>query len=1205
MPVIRNTRSFLVKTLTIKRFVAGEAIATNVYPFLWLGLNNTSIVDDAGVLVNHTGFKAGSSVIIRCEIATDAVGPICGVTGKARIVAESGYLKWYDNDNTLAYSVAIDGKIHDIGFVYDTNTTRPFYDGVINASMVYPTYERDLVIGGYTTNADNSGRTGTPISSSSSTYAIKVYEVAGIFDYYSSSVNEALTFGHFYACGASADATTGFMYDTRTDYASKMTPSGSGTKGLGALTQPYGVSLNDLQTAFGSAYEQLLAVIGQDNGVDRGGVGTEERHAGWLDPVATNEDKTVNADTAQVVVSDNQTLALAFYLQSAYLPAGATITNPGDVNDYEHGDLIRGRQPKWNLWQNNIGAFKYIKKTLVSGNYKYELKYNILKDNYGRNFSDYTPSTQGRQDQLAAFENYSNSVGLCYPPRIITPDIPVLLMFHADLAYDKTKNTAYNGVFYPYTQNAGATDIRAAVGNLPWWNLTATQQNAATITGDPNAQSLNVYGFALSLKQPDGGSMVEIAKFVSYVNSPFSADTDAATKTLYQQTGVSTQMTFNDLANMARLNLSETMKTKLTMSLLMAASANAPVLDCSAVCPSKLIDTRVNRYIDNLVVIGENDGQSYVGADAYDIYLQRGNTVVQYEETFTVSRAAESGSSVLTTRDAIGIDFAMFKHSNGASLDLFDSTYYEQRSPHLKYTPLYLMYGEFTMMRSWQSMVGAYDSEIDFNDYSADFTAVGNTGKFYIDVSKGEICHYVTSSSVFRSVPLIYINAESPTQPQHQSDYTQYVPEDTPADTFIQITVHNGNTNYHRLVYYNGSSFTYITTDVSHLSVKPSGAGTAGTAYRDASDTTILWVTVNYIPDETISVQSLPSTGAENITYTYNGKAWRWNKHYTGNDDKWIELPLWFRQGVMLRKWWGFATVFNEQDIVNASNDFFSNDTGQGMGNKIWGGGTKYAHNADAKTISPRWTGSGADKACNKQIGFCCFYYDNLTHGQELAFPRYKRTENAEGVMPYVCHYKAFRKSDAPHAWAPYQGAGGFSDQGEDWMFVTNNNYKYLVVGGQHLLTGTTNPLVADVWLSIYNNAGAEVTTFQAFKLVLYKQQPCEPYEKENGDYPTFPKDGFNYHYFPISGTDNGDIEYLGEVDVNALNSDYTIEGEDGINYVARITTGTHHGVTKALGSNIKYVEYDKECFYLSVNTASGYYGQPGVTYLVAIVPKD
>lgn len=745
MPVIRNTRFFATKTLTIKRFVAGEAIATNVYPFLWLGLNNTSIVDDAGLLANHTGFKAGSSVIIRCEIATDAVGPICGVTGKARIVAESGYLTWYDNDNTLAYSVAIDGKIHDIGFIYDTNTTRPFYDGVINASMVYPTYERDLVIGGLTTNATNSGRTGTPISSSSSTYAIKVYEVAGLFEYYGNSSSTGLTFGHFYACGASADATTGFMYDTRTDFASKMTPSGSGTKGLGTLTQPYGVSLNDLQTAFGNAYEQLLAVIGQDNGVDRGGVGTEDKHAGWLDPVAQNEDKAVNADTAQIVTTTEggvtRSLSLAFYLQAAYLPAGATITNPTDVNDYENGDLIRGRQPLWSIWNNSVNFGKYIKKihiTSPTDHYEYKFGFNIFKDVYGRNIFNLTDP-----DILGVFDGYSNSQNAMFAPWIKAPVDAQILKFYNDEEFDPDASGSqmYNGTSgeggaYPYNK-LGSGSFKARLGNLPWWNMTKAEQQA-------RENYCDIYGMAVKMQMRSEAEWSTISNFYALTddaNLPLCSESSQTVKDKFKTNGIELNMTYGGYTDLARLSDEFTFKTRGILSMMRtrttAPNEQTDLVDCSTVVPSVEMSASVQRNFRNLNLIGEQNGKTVIGTTSYDIYLQANTFPTNYMiETYTsLESSAQHGAKGL---QFMLIPSSITSPSRSDAIDLFNNDG----------TPKVYVYAEMTQMRSWAAMLGNYGNNVIVSVRSS-FPSSGSSSNNYVDKETGKIYHWVGGTTKY------------------------------------------------------------------------------------------------------------------------------------------------------------------------------------------------------------------------------------------------------------------------------------------------------------------------------------------------------------------------------------------------------------------------------------------------------------------------
>lgn len=771
MPVLRNVRSSTNKTLTIRRFIAGEVVTTNVYPFLWLGINDTYIgYNDTGTRYNHVGFKEGASVIIRCEVATDANGPVCGITGKSRIVAESGYIKWYDDDNTLCYSVANDGKQHDLGFLFDVNTTRPFFDGVVNATMVLPSVERDFIVGGLAANSSNGGQTGTCITSSS-TYAIKVYEIEGLFCQRNMLGDENFNFMHFYACGAYASVSAGFMFDTRHSTAVRLEyPSdSSGTRGLGALENPYGVSLNDLQTALGSPYEQLLAVIGQDNGVDRGGVGAEDKHAGWLDPVATNEDKTVNADTAQIVTTTEggvtRSLSLAFYLQAAYLPAGATITNPTDVNDYENGDLIRGRQPKWNLWDMNLKGFKHIKQVSSGAygqNYSYQFRYNIFKDIHGNNiFSTNEP------DMMAVFDKYTTSDVAHYAPRLEATGLAVIHSYNS-LPYIKDKENMYRAnkerSSKAYINNEGEGDgiVKGVLGNLPYWNFTQTQQGS----------DLYVYGLIVRGAIKDGASATGYRDIVSLVkseSSPLSADSTAAIKTAYQQTGVTARLKSSTLSDSARMFAENGVFNIYYMlgalrSAVSGQVSESQIIDCSKIVPQIKSQSIIQQYNEDILLIGERNagGKAYMDNNTYNIFIS--------EATGDASDNFVELNSV--TRKFLGFRFALYDNTRNKQV-LYNNVS-GTSDPDMS-NPKFLAYIEYTRMASPKSYL--LSNDYAFVDSRTDLPQgndLGSVKSIYV-VRQG--------MRVFRRVAGKYNNVDMVTYPtvnDFPDDLTVYKTTDEP-----------------------------------------------------------------------------------------------------------------------------------------------------------------------------------------------------------------------------------------------------------------------------------------------------------------------------------------------------------------------------------------------------------------------------------------
>jgi len=763
MSLLRNLRSPLqAETLTIQRFLDDTPFVTGVYSRLWLGLNNAYLKENNQQSTQHYGFKNTTTLLMKCEIASDAEGPIWGVTGSVRIVCDSGNIKWYDTSNTLQHTVAITEGTHILGFMSDGTNLKPYYEGtMVNVSLSTSANERDWYVGALSTDVRNGAVTGTYLTSSSQTYAIKVYEIIGNVALRTTQSFEA--FMHLYAASQTLNASTGFMYETRAALGSSSYKLGpnvgtGGASGLGPHVT-YGIQLHDLQEAFGTPYRQLLACICADGGVDRGGGAAEQYHAGWEDPVAVNEDKMINADRAMSFAADNHTFDSAIYLATSRLPSGySSLVKPVDYYDLDDGQLIRGRQPKWSIWNDSINFGKYIKKVPVTvPSYdKLEYRFNIFRDVYGRDIF-----SLGQTDLLGVFDGYNTRSSAIHAPRIIIPETPTILKFNQDMLLDLSQTTRYPGysfTCFPYTQETSG-NITACVGNLPWWNLTKAEQDAFAQTGDNTLESPMVYGVVLQLQiwNPEAIThWTDIAKFVSLSDDydtvsgqtvwrPLCSESSQAMKNKYRINGAETTLRYGGTggySDLARLADDEDFVTRVIMSLPTAHNEDISLMscvDCSSVVPAKDISAQRWRYLRDVNLIGETNGKVYIneeGSDVeYDIYLLHDGAWV-YSVFGVWRKSSESSTNV---HYALGNRFALVKHSDSSVRQLFDTSTGK---------PIVIAYLECTRMASWASLLGANASNVVADQPRSDFPSTGNSSKYYVDIVTGDVYHWVNGAYV-------------------------------------------------------------------------------------------------------------------------------------------------------------------------------------------------------------------------------------------------------------------------------------------------------------------------------------------------------------------------------------------------------------------------------------------------------------------------
>lgn len=470
MSIVKNDKVSYHTDITIRRLPKGEVTS----------FGTTSCVFKHYVQMNNRYFNtpwylgAGESVFIKAEIEQNAEGYFYGHNRNASgsnnghsIRKNGANIEWL-NGNTVVVSKPWSAGVHLFGWVgtisADTNGCKPWYDGeIISDTLVRGggrgEYARigGLIEGTSTTTTDNKY-----CIHSTASWAIRVYEVTAYsFSSYSGVARYPRMY-HMYAA-ASSDGTAVYMAEPRYSLTISSINDGGAVSGVTRSSSVvdfpdgvsgYGVQFADLREITGSNYTQLLAVLTDD----------DARKA------------SENADVPYVINGRN----FAFKINT--VPSGATTS--GGVG-YADGDLIRGRRPKWDIWNDAIKFGFY-----VSGAPK-KLKFNIFKDNCGDDITSSTHRTRyGSTDLLGVFEGYDTSKH--HQPSIEVIDgnlkthihngafvkcsgLEVLAGAPRTVNGEETQqnNKDNESVFVLNTNVGGA--IKYCPGNLIPWNYTRTQ----------------------------------------------------------------------------------------------------------------------------------------------------------------------------------------------------------------------------------------------------------------------------------------------------------------------------------------------------------------------------------------------------------------------------------------------------------------------------------------------------------------------------------------------------------------------------------------------------------------------------------------------------------------------------------------------------------------------------------------------------------
>lgn len=451
------------------------------YPKLYLQLNNMYIgnlvtVQDTALWTH----RPGDTVLIKADI--NGYGPIYGsLTSGFYIATDTGDsgrdLIWVVGGNEVARVPSVTDESHIIGWVGVTeggvNKCQPYFDGaVVSGSSAYTFSETSVVLLGGAYSGSSGGQ--YCIANDGGAWAIRIYEV--VADMKSTGA------WHLYACeysdGHSAARYGMFEAENRknTSYRFREAIAGGAVSGatpsssVGNFpTEGYGVQLFDLKSITGSKYNDLLAIMADDGGIDT--------LTGWdSTTAATPYYLTRNSDSAQ--------LPFAFWLgsasQSGRRPIPSGYSYPSSGNN-EIGLLQMGRRPKWTIWQDNIDWGFYVFEDASITPRRYYLQFNLFK-RISTTYGD-TYHTVDIPAKLENFENYDSTDVEQHAPKITYSSTDLQCHVHngalakcleGDLFVGYNQRWKDNFCIYRLNNTVGGS-ATWRVGNLLPWNFTDTE----------------------------------------------------------------------------------------------------------------------------------------------------------------------------------------------------------------------------------------------------------------------------------------------------------------------------------------------------------------------------------------------------------------------------------------------------------------------------------------------------------------------------------------------------------------------------------------------------------------------------------------------------------------------------------------------------------------------------------------------------------
>ena len=294
------------------------------------------------------------------------------------------------------------------------------------------------------------------------------------------------------------------------------------------LVEAYGIQKDDLVYITNGKYRDVLALMTDDGGVDaRSG-----QVAGDIEPPYTE------------IVGHS----MAFDMRNTAYPGGVT-PDPSTSLPDRRGRLLRGRKPKWDIWQDSVAHGFYI----MDDNGVKTLMFNIFKLANGLNTDVH----------LEWFDGYNTDPATSHPPKITATADEINVPFHNGMNYECTLDNLALGHIDSQGALSGADDqqlffvrnvadftFNVVAGNAIPWNIPK-----AELLANPNCYYF-IMGIGTQLiidSDVMASSVEQESKYMCADNH--TAEELALLKTKYRETGVGGTLVLNYLSTILRNKL--------------------------------------------------------------------------------------------------------------------------------------------------------------------------------------------------------------------------------------------------------------------------------------------------------------------------------------------------------------------------------------------------------------------------------------------------------------------------------------------------------------------------------------------------------------------------------------------------------------------------------------------------------------------------
>lgn len=628
----------------------------------------------------HLGYVSNSSfyVMMRCELPSGATGYLFGIkntsgtSGDFYVKCDATTITWAIGSDT--WTKARELGVHEYGFV----DGKPVYDNALVSTTAVAhsgIHSYTLCIGGvHKTN--------------------NTYEYISAIDLYRFNVR-------YYAIASPTSSSTawlGAFYPTSVTLRNaRKVPEASlaiyhndgATFSNSASTETvtYGVQLDDLRDITGSGYRDLMAIIAEDN------------------PTEAES----SADGPSIASKTGETHNFAFYMGSASshlpFPSGYTISKQGSTS-YDKGELIKGRHPKWSIWNDCIKFGKYGDQA-QQGVITY-MRFNMLKENTGENV---------QKVRLENFKDYDTSKN--YAPSFDL-DGEIKVEYHNNYACNlnannrlignmsggsSTNQTGDESLVFAFNRASGGIGM-VKLGNMPLWLYSKSEQD--TTSGLEKLWAIGG-GLLLKILDPSGDwltfatmlkTVLDVTPPDTYVDGgvtypmPFSTNSSQATKNMFKYDGFDcSSILRDDYIEPLRDIHAERCVRRLKAELMLTSTSNAmpndgQLIDCSKLLPNKegsvegIFDDRIiyNKRshttavspLDRFVV-GEQGGIAKIGDAIYNIGVQGNSSSQNWGEYLSGVGMSLTEPSADFYGYSIALGFGLKSSSNNTLYQIFEN----------------------------------------------------------------------------------------------------------------------------------------------------------------------------------------------------------------------------------------------------------------------------------------------------------------------------------------------------------------------------------------------------------------------------------------------------------------------------------------------------------------------------------------------------